>query len=71
MHALFPALIVGSATTSAGPKEIAVVAGVSDIIYGIDVEKGTVLWKRQFDSTYKDRRRSRADAAAACCAPAA
>ena len=27
---------------SAGPKEIAVVAGVSDNIYGIDVEKGAV-----------------------------
>lgn len=54
MHALFPALIVGSATTSAGPKEIAVVAGVSDVIYGIDVEKGAILWKRQFDSTYKE-----------------
>jgi len=54
MHALFPALIVGSAATSAGPKEIAVVAGVSDVVYGIDVERGAILWKRQFDSTYKE-----------------
>ncbi|MEO8074885.1 MAG: PQQ-binding-like beta-propeller repeat protein [Acidobacteriota bacterium] len=54
MHALFPALIVGNATTSAGPKEIAVVAGISDVIYALDVEKGTILWKTQFESTYKE-----------------
>ena len=30
------------------------VAGVSDDVYGIDVERGTILWKRQFDSTYKE-----------------
>src|SRR5262245_54186411 len=54
MHSLFPPLIVGSATTSAGPKQIAVVAGVSDNLYGVDVEKGTLLWKRHFDSTYQE-----------------
>ena len=54
MHSLFPPLIVGSATTSAGPKQIAVVAGVSDNLYGIDVEKGTLIWKRHFDSTYQE-----------------
>ncbi len=54
MHSLFPPLIVGSATTSAGPKQIAVVAGVSDNLFGIDVEKGTLLWKRHFDSTYQE-----------------
>jgi outer membrane protein assembly factor BamB len=53
MHSLFPPLIVGSANTSSGPKQIAVVAGVSDNIYGIDVDKGTLLWKKHFDSTYK------------------
>ena len=54
MHSLFPPLIVGSATTTAGPRQIAVVAGVSDNLYGIDVEKGTLLWKRHFDSTYQE-----------------
>ena len=54
MHSLFPPLIVGSATTAAGPRQIAVVAGVSDNLYGIDVEKGTLLWKRHFDSTYQE-----------------
>src|SRR5262249_17853571 len=41
MHNLFPPLIVGSVNTAAGPREVAVVAGVSDNIYGIDVERGT------------------------------
>ena len=54
MHSLFPPLIVGSAATSAGPKQIAVVAGVSDNLFGIDVEKGTLLWTRHFDSTYQE-----------------
>ena len=40
-----------------GRSEIAVVAGVSDNIYGIDVDKGTQLWKRHFDSTFEEPRR--------------
>ena len=68
MHSLFPPLIVGSATTSAGPKQIAVVAGVSDNLFGIDVEKGALLWTRHFDSTYKEPPPFRVDEAAAFCA---
>jgi outer membrane protein assembly factor BamB len=51
MHSLLPALIVGRATTSSGPKEIAVVTGVSDNIYAIDVESGALLWKKHFEYT--------------------
>src|SRR3989441_12009527 len=51
MHSLLPALIVSRVTTSSGPKEIAVVTGVSDNIYAIDVEKGALLWKKHFDYT--------------------
>ena len=40
MHNLFPPLIVSDVTTAQGPKEIAVVAGVSDNVYGIDVATG-------------------------------
>src|SRR5262249_28566720 len=40
MHTLFPPLVAGSVRTGAGDKEIAVVAGVSDNIYAIDVAKG-------------------------------
>jgi outer membrane protein assembly factor BamB len=54
MHNLFPALIAGSVSTPAGEKEIAVVAGVSDTLYGIDVAKGALLWKTTFDSTFRE-----------------
>ena len=52
MHNLFPPLIVSDVTTAGGPKEIAIVAGISDNVYGIDVARGTQLWKRKFDSTF-------------------
>src|SRR2546427_1092243 len=52
MHNLFPALIVGDVLTAQGRRELAIVAGVSDNIYGIDVEQGTQIWKRHFDSTF-------------------
>src|SRR5258706_10929077 len=46
MHSLFPPLIAGSVATAAGPKEIAIVAGVVDNIYAIDGDKGTLLWNK-------------------------
>ena len=49
MHSLFPPLIVDQLRTPGGVKQVAIVAGVSDNVYGIDVETGTVLWKRHFD----------------------
>lgn len=51
MHSLFPPLIVGRANTSAGVKQIAIVAGVSDNVFAIDVNKGELLWKKHFAST--------------------
>src|SRR6188508_743088 len=44
MHALFPPLIVGRVLTAAGPKQVAIVAGISDNVYAIDVATGTLLW---------------------------
>jgi outer membrane protein assembly factor BamB len=52
MHSLYAPLIVGRVNTSAGPKELAIVAGVSDNIYAIDVGKGELLWKRHFENTW-------------------
>jgi outer membrane protein assembly factor BamB len=52
MHALFPPLIVEKVNTSAGVKQLAIVAGVSDNIFAIDVDKGEVLWKKHFNSTW-------------------
>ena len=54
MHNLFAPLIISDLQMPGGPREIAVVAGVSDNIYGIDVEKGTQIWKRTFESTYRE-----------------
>ena len=49
MHALFPPLILDQLRTPSGVKQVAIVAGVSNNVFGIDVEAGTVLWKRHFD----------------------
>jgi outer membrane protein assembly factor BamB len=52
MHSLFPALIIDRVDTSRGPKQMAIVAGISDNVYGIDVTAGEVLWKTHFTSTW-------------------
>ena len=51
MHSMLPTLVVGRVNTGNGSKEIAVATGVSDNIYAIDAEKGTLLWKKHFDYT--------------------
>jgi outer membrane protein assembly factor BamB len=51
MHSLFPALIVEKVHTSAGEKQIALVAGVSDNVFAIDVNAGTLLWQKHFPYT--------------------
>ena len=52
MHSLFPPLIVGSLKTPGGLKQVAIEAGISDNLYAIDVEKGEILWRKHFESTY-------------------
>ena len=52
MHSLFPPLIVERVNTSSGVKQIAIEAGVSDNIYAIDVDKGELLWKKHFTTTW-------------------
>ena len=52
MHNLFSPLIAERVTTPEGPREMAMVAGVSDDLFGIDVATGKLVWTRQFDSTY-------------------
>ncbi len=56
MHSLFPPLIIEKVTTSAGAKQIAIEAGISDNIYAIDVETGQVLWKKHFNYPPLERR---------------
>ncbi|MEP7272830.1 MAG: pyrrolo-quinoline quinone [Acidobacteriota bacterium] len=52
MHSLLPVLVAGRVDTQSGPKQIAIVTGVSDNIYAIDVEKGQLLWKRHFETSW-------------------
>lgn len=52
LHNLFPPLVVSDVATPGGPKQIGVVAGVSDNVYGIDLDTGRQIWKRTFDNTW-------------------
>ena len=56
MHSLFAPLIVDQVKTSKGPKQIAVVAGISDNIYALDVEAGQIIWKKHFEYPTPARR---------------
>jgi hypothetical protein len=49
LHNLFPPMIVSDVKTAQGLKQIGIVAGVSDNVYGIDLDTGKQLWKRHFD----------------------
>jgi outer membrane protein assembly factor BamB len=52
MHNLFPPLIIERLNTKDGVRQVAIETGVSDNIYAIDVEKGEVIWKKHFESTW-------------------
>jgi hypothetical protein len=54
LHNLFPPLIVSDVRTAQGPKQIGVVAAVSDVLYGIDLDTGAQIWKRQFDRNFEE-----------------
>ena len=49
MHSLFPPLIIDRLRAAGGEKQVAIVSGISDNIYAIDVAAGTVIWKKHFD----------------------
>ena len=51
MHNLFAPLVAERVATPHGPRELAVVAGVSDDLFGVDVATGEQIWHRRFDST--------------------
>jgi hypothetical protein len=48
MHSLFPAMIADKVKTASGTKQIAIQAGSSDNLYGIDVATGALLWSKHF-----------------------
>jgi outer membrane protein assembly factor BamB len=51
MHNLFAPLIAERVTTAQGTREIGIVAGVTDDMFGIDVATGQQIWHRHFDGT--------------------
>ncbi|MEO8372989.1 MAG: pyrrolo-quinoline quinone [Candidatus Solibacter sp.] len=52
MSTLFMTLVASKVTTKDGPKQIALESGVSDDLFAIDVEKGTLLWTRHYKTEY-------------------
>ncbi len=52
MHNLFPPVIAEDVPTAAGPKEIAIVAGISDDLFGLDAKTGEQLWHTKYQSSY-------------------
>ena len=50
MHNLFPPLIAENVTTSQGPLEVGLVAGITDDLFAIDVATGQVLWQRRLEN---------------------
>ena len=48
MHNLFSPLVAQAVRTASGNKEIAVVVGVSDDLWGLDAKTGAVLWSKHF-----------------------
>jgi outer membrane protein assembly factor BamB len=51
MHNLFAPLIAERVTTPQGTRELAVVAGITDDLFGIDVATGQQLWHRRFTNS--------------------
>src|SRR4051812_1402817 len=49
MHNLFAPLVAEKVTTAQGTKEVAIVAGVSDDMFGLDTATGQQLWHVHFD----------------------
>lgn len=52
MHSLLEPLVIGRVNTPKGPKQVVIQAGVSDNLFALDAKDGTLLWKRQFESSY-------------------
>lgn len=52
MHNLLPVLIAGRVNTEKGPRQIVLVTGVSDNLYGIDADSGEIIWHHKFKTDW-------------------
>ena len=50
MHNIFPPLVAERVATPRGTRELVVVSGVSDDLFGLDATTGETFWSRHFDS---------------------
>ena len=48
LHSLMPVLIVGRLDTPNGPRQVGIVNGISDNLYGFDVEAGKIIWQKHW-----------------------
>jgi outer membrane protein assembly factor BamB len=53
-HNLLEPLVIGRVNTKTGPRSLVIQAGVSDNVYAIDAATGELVWKRSFESTFKE-----------------
>jgi outer membrane protein assembly factor BamB len=54
MHSLLEPLVIGHVMTKSGPKELVIQAGVSDNVFALDAKTGELVWKKHFESTFKE-----------------
>jgi outer membrane protein assembly factor BamB len=55
MHNIFPPVLVEQITTPNGVRSMGAVAGVSDDLFGLDLNSGEVMWTRKWDSTFVEQ----------------
>jgi outer membrane protein assembly factor BamB len=60
MHSLLEPLVIGRLNTKEGPREVVIQAGSFDNVYALDAKTGAILWKRHFESTFKETPAARA-----------
>src|SRR5690242_15181642 len=54
MHSLLEPMVIGRVTTKSGSRELVIQAGVSDNVYALDAKTGELVWKKHFESTFKE-----------------
>ncbi len=53
-HNIHTPLVIGELQTPDGVKEVAVVAGIADQLFGVDAKTGAILWSKQMDHARGD-----------------
>src|SRR5215469_9919774 len=51
MHNLFPPVVIEKVSTGGGPKEIAVISGISDDVWAFETATGKQIWHKHFENS--------------------